>query len=263
MFPILLLASWSWWLWRNVRVLAAARGIRRRVRVLNHTVGSLRNILSSIPARELSGQPLPERDSTDDRYELLNKFQGVLRGLEYSGIVVLIDRVDEPHLINGSAELMRALVWPLLDNKFLKHPGMGLKLMLPSELKQYVDREDRDFFQRARLDKQNMIPSFEWTPAALHDVANSRLTACASENRKPELRQLFEDGLTDQRLLDAMRSLRVPRHLFKFLYRLLVAHCNLHTDQQPVWQIPADIFEATLAVYLRDQDAYDRGVGAG
>ena len=65
----------------------------------------------------------------------LAKLQNVLRTLGFSGIVVLVDRVDEPYLINGSAELMRALVWPLLDNKLLKHPGIGFKLLLPSELR--------------------------------------------------------------------------------------------------------------------------------
>ena len=68
------------------------------------------------------------------------KFQGVLRSLRFDGIVVLVDRVDEPYLINGSTELMRALVWPMLDNKFLKHPGLGLKLLLPIELERLFDR---------------------------------------------------------------------------------------------------------------------------
>ena len=55
----------------------------------------------------------------------------------------------------------------------------------------------------------------------------------------------------------------MPRHLFKFLYRLLVAHCNAYTDDEPVWKISPQTFEATLAVYQPDQDAFDRGVGAG
>jgi hypothetical protein len=46
------------------------------------------------------------------------------------------------------------------------------------------------------------------------------------------------------------------------MYRLLVAHCNAHTDEAPVWRIPAPLFEATLSLYRRDQDAFDRGVGA-
>ena len=77
------------------------------------------------------GQPLPLHSRTDDRYALLAKFQTVLRTLGFSGIVVLVDRVDEPYLINGSPDLMRALVWPLLDNKFLETPGHGSETIAP------------------------------------------------------------------------------------------------------------------------------------
>ena len=70
-----------------------------------------------------------------------------------------------PYLINGAAEQMRALLWPILDNKFLKHPGLGFKLLLPIELWRFVEREEREFYQRSRLDKQNMIPSLECRPS--------------------------------------------------------------------------------------------------
>ena len=210
---------------------------------------------------DISGQPLPNKDRTDDRYELLIKLQGILRSLGFSGIVVLVDRVDEPHLINGSAEPMRALLWPMLDNKFLKHPGMGFKLLLPMELSRFVEREENEFFQRSRLDKQNMIPSLEWTGEALYDLASARVAACAKPGAKPTLSQLFDSSITPRRLIESLRSLRVPRHLFKFMYRLLVAHCNAHTDEDPSWQISSEMFESTLAVYRREQEAFDRGVG--
>lgn len=250
-----LLRAWKW-MWQ-------ARAIARQVRVGNHSVNPLRQVLMNFMPGEMTGQPLPTKQRTDDRYELLVKFQGILKTLGYSGIIVLVDRVDEPHLINGSAEMMRALLWPMLDNKFLKHPGMGFKLLLPIELSRFIDREDRDFYQRARLDKQNMIPSLEWTGEALFDVTNARLRACAAPGATPSVRNLFDDSVTDRRLLDAFRTLRTPRHLFKFMYRLLVAHCNAFTDDRPSWRISAEMFEATFALYSRDQDQVDRGLRAG
>jgi hypothetical protein len=151
----------------------------------------------------------------------------------------------------------------MLDNKFLKHPGLGLKLMLPIELTRFIEREERDFYQRARLDKQNMISSFEWSGEALFDVATARIRACAAPGRDPALTDLFEPSITQARLIEAFRTLRVPRRLFKFLYKLIAAHANNHTDQTPNWKISSNLFEATLALTLRDQDAFDRGVGAG
>jgi hypothetical protein len=256
-------ASWLPWLFRFAQRQWLASGVARHVRVGKQPTNQLRRILMSFRAADLAGQPLPRKQRTDDRYELLAKFQGILKTLGFPGVVVLVDRVDEPHLINGSVEQMRALLWPMLDNKFLKHPGLGFKLLFPIELSQYIDREDREFYQRARLDKQNMIPSLEWTGEALYDVASARIKACAAPGSSPALRDLFDPAISERRLLDAFRGLRVPRHLFKFMYRLFVAHANAYTDEDPCWTISSERFESVLALYSRDQDAFDRGLRAG
>lgn len=260
---LIIAAAWVPWLARVWKWHWQARGIVRNVRVGNREIRPLRQVLMNFTPQQISSQPLPSKPRTDDRFEMLLKFQAILKTLGFGGIVVLVDRLDEPHLINGSAEQMKKLLWPMLDNKFLKHPGLGFKLLLPIELTQYLDREDREFYQRARLDKQNMIPSLEWTGEALYDVANARLQACAKPGEEPSLRELFDESLDEQRLIAAFRSLRVPRHLFKFLYRLFVAHCNAHTEQRPVWKISSETFESVLALYSRDQDAFDRGLKAG
>ncbi|WP_040353201.1 hypothetical protein [Blastopirellula marina] len=262
-FLLMFVAGWSPWLWKAFRATWKAWGIVKHVRTGNREVFSLSRLLMNFTLPELSSQPLPTHERTDDRYEMLDKFFGVLRSLGCTGIVVIVDRVDEPHLINGSPELMRLLLWPMLDNKFLKQPGIGFKLLLPIELTQFVDRETKEFYQRARLDKQNMIPSLQWSSEALQDVANARLAAVADKTPAPTLRDLIDDSVSDQRLLEALRSLRVPRHLFKFLYRLMVAHANAYTDQAPVWRVSSQTFDSTLAVYQREQDAFDRGLGAG
>lgn len=258
-----LAAFWLPWLWQWTRCFWRTRGILKQMRLSNRDAKSLRKVLMHFTWSELAAQPLPTKDSTDDRYEMLMKLQMVLQTFGFRGIIVLVDRLDEPHLINGSAELMKALLWPLLDNKFLKHPGLGLKIMAPIELTRFIDREDRDFYQRARLDKQNMIASFEWTGEALYDVANARLAACALDGAQPRLRDFLDDQVSDRRILEALRSLRTPRHLFKFMYRLFVQHCNAHVEGDQAWKISAENFESMLALYQRDQDAFDRGLGAG
>ena len=262
-YLVLLFAGWTPWLWRFRKFFFLARTVVRRVRVANLDKSVLRKILLNFTGNELATQPLPNKDRTDDRYEMLAKFQGILSTLGHSGVIVLVDRLDEPHLINGSVELMRTLLWPMLDNKFLKQSGIGLKLMLPVELVSYIDREQQDFFQRARLDKQNLIRSLEWSGEALYDIANARIRGCAAEGAEPSLQDLFEDSVDEQRLVDSLRMLRVPRHLFKFLYRLLTSHCSAHTDDRPEWKISRDTFESVLAVFVRDQDAWDRGLSAG
>jgi hypothetical protein len=232
----------------------AALGIRKHMRVGKRETSLLRKVLQRFPAKELASQPLPRYDRTDDRYELLNKFQSILQRLGFSGVVVLMDRVDEPHMTGGKPERMQRFVWPILDNKLLKHPGIGFKMMLPQELHRDIERETRDFHERARLDKQNVIPAFRWTGESLYDLARARMLACAAEGQSPEPKDLFSDDVSYERLLSAFQSLRVPRHLFRLLYRVLVDHCNRHTDSQPVFKIKAETFESALAVYGRDND---------
>lgn len=252
--PVLIAIVLAPYAFRWSKCQLAAMRIRRHMRVGKREVGSLRKALLRFPAKEVAGQPLPQFDRTDDRYELLNKFQSLLGRLGYAGVIVLMDRVDEPHLTGGKAELMRRFVWPMLDNKLLKHPGLGFKMMLPQELYRDVERESRDFHERARLDKQNVIPTFQWSGESLYDLARARMLACAAEGSSPEPKDLFVDGLTYERLLSAFESLRVPRHLFRFLYRVLVGHCNRHTDSAPAYQITGETFESALAVYARDAD---------
>jgi hypothetical protein len=258
-----ILAGWLPRLVRSVKWWWTARRIRSHTRVLDRPTGMLRNLLMRFSGNQLAGQPLPAHRRTDDRYALLGKLQTVLRTLGFPGILVVIDRLDEPYLINGSAELMRALLWPLLDNKFLKHPGIGLKILAPTELGQFIDRENRDFYERARLDKQNLIRSLDWTGQSLYDLADARIRACALEGQSPTLPGLFDETVDSARLTAALGSLRVPRHLAKFMYRLVTAHCHAHTEQTPVWRISAATFESVLAVYHRDQDAAARGLGTG
>jgi len=254
LIPLISLVGSLPFLIKLVRCQTAALGIRRHMRVGKRETNLLRKVLQKLPAKELANQPLPRYDRTDDRYELLNKFQSILQRLGFGGVVVLMDRVDEPHMTGGKPALMQRFVWPILDNKLLKHPGIGFKMMLPQELHRDVERETRDFHERARLDKQNVIPAFRWSGESLYDLARARMLACASDGKSPEPKDLFADDLSYERMLSAFQSLRVPRHLFRLLYRVLVDHCNRHTDSQPVYRISAETFETALAVYGRDTD---------
>ena len=86
---------------------------------------------------------MPSRDRSDDRYELLAKLQRILKPLGFTSILVLVDRVDEPHLINGSAQRMKDFLWSMFDNKFLKHPQIGFKMLLPRDVVYFLDRGSR------------------------------------------------------------------------------------------------------------------------
>jgi hypothetical protein len=263
------IAGWLYWGWRLARAELFAREIRKGLRVLNRDPSALRWELLWFKPSELSGQPLPtaSRRGAEERYELFRKFQAVLAALGFSGVVVLIDRVDEPQQVEGDPRKMRALIWPLLDHKFLRHPGIGVKLLLPIELAYYLEKEDKEFYDRARPDKLNLIKPLRWTGPSLYDLASDRLRACrqdaSSNGEAPRLRRFIDDAISDDYLKDALSNLRTPRHLFKFLHRLIEEHCHRHTEDAPRWTIDYDTFRTTYAAYIRDLEAFDRGYGHG
>ncbi|MEZ6124584.1 MAG: hypothetical protein R3C49_15605 [Planctomycetaceae bacterium] len=261
----IIVAGWLPWLRRYVTLWWRARQVARQVRILDHGIGPLRRILGRFPAKELDGQPMPSRDRSDDRYELMAKLQRILQPLGFSSILVLVDRVDEPHLINGSAERMKDFLWSMFDNKFLKHPGIGFKMLLPRDVVFFLEREEKEFYERSRLDKQNLIKSLEWTGESLLDMATNRLRACLSEdgNASLAIRDFFADDVSEQELISKFGRLRVPRHLFRFLYRLLTDHCNKSTEDNPQWKISHETLETCMAGYQRELDAMDRGLGTG
>ncbi|MCA9079610.1 MAG: hypothetical protein KDA58_03585 [Planctomycetaceae bacterium] len=259
-----IVAGWLPYLIRVARMHWLAWRIARQVRILDHAPGELRRLLLQIDRSELSGQPLPSRARGDDRYEMLMKLQSILKTLGFGSIVVLVDRVDEPHLINGSAERIRDLLWPIFDNKFLKHPGIAFKLLLPASVVPYLNRQEKEFYERSRLDKQNLVQSLSWTGQALYDVANDRIKACTKlADKPPTLSDLFSPTISQGELIGALDRLRAPRHLFKFLYRLLVDHCSKYTEDKPEWKIQPETLQVSMTVFQRELQNYDQKLGAG
>lgn len=276
-----ILLGWLYWGWRLARAEWFARDIRKGLRVLSRDGSALRWELLWFKPSELGGQPYPKAISGgEDRFELLRKFQAVLGDLGYKGIVVLVDRVDEPQSIEGDPRKMRALVWPMLDHKFLRHPGIGLKLLLPIELAYYLEKEDKEFYDRARPDKLNMIKPLRWTGPSLYDLATDRLRACQANqsvvvgegmpgesvpasSAAVRLRQFVDPSVSDDTLKDALGNLRTPRQLFKFLHRLIEEHCHRHTEDEPKWTVDQDTFRTVYSAHLKDIEAFDRGYGHG
>jgi hypothetical protein len=247
--PAILIGGWGWYAARWYSRHRMAVRVRRNVRVLQRETSQLRPMLQSFHAKELDEQPVPQSHRSDDRYAMLEKLQLILRTLGYPGMIVIIDRVDEPDLINGQAERMKQLVWPLMDNKLLKHESFGIKMLLPSELQPYAERETREFHERARLDKQNVVASFDWTGEALYDLLASRMKACAVSGTSPSPRRFFASDVSEGRLIAALQSLRTPRNVFRYLYQLIAEHCKRYRSEAPNYEISSELFESNLALY--------------
>lgn len=231
-------------LWRGLRMRRASRRIGAQLRTLGRTPASLASSLFSLPPQDRSPASLPLDDSDEPRYAMFERLRRVLASLGFNGVVVVLDRIDEPTVVSGDPDRMRAIVWPLLNNKFLQLQGFGFKLLLPIELRHLLFRESSAFFQEARLDKQSLVEQLGWTGSTLYDLCNARLSVCMRDAAKPvTLIDLFEDDVGARDLVDALDQMRQPRDAFKMLYQCIQEHCQLVTDEEDKWRIPRLVLE--------------------
>lgn len=230
---------------RPLLIRRLARRVRRQMRTTPRSLSSLWRSLRQVPARERAAGPLPLTDAEETRYALLDGFRRVMRALGYAGMIVVVDRVDEPRLISGDPDRMRALIWPLLNNKLLQQEGLGIKLLLPIELRHALFKESSAFFHEVRLDKQNFIERLSWTGAMLYDLCDARLQACRAPGAPPiTLLDLFAEDVSRRDLVDALDQMHQPRDAFKFLYQCMLEHCSNVTREQGEYRIPRLVLES-------------------
>ena len=243
---------WLTWLWRRVRLWSLCRRIKRETPAVDRTTAQLGAMIGDIKARDRAHQPWPLAggDSTNARYELTQKFLGFLRALGHAGMIVMIDRVDEPTLVAGQPERMRALIWPLFDSKFLQQQGVGIKMLLPLDLRYLVHKEQAEFFQEARLDKQHLVDRLSWSGATLYDLCTARLRVCHQERETSiALTDLFEEDVSRETLVQALDQMHQPRDAFKLLYAVIRDHCHNVPEEDAIYQIP----RYTLETVRREQ----------
>ena len=216
-----------------------ARRVAAQLRTVGRTAESLVFSLGRVPAEDRAPGELPLTADDDARYAMFARLSRVLRAMDYGAMMIVLDRLDEPMLISGDAERMKAVAWPLLNNKFLQMNGIGMKMLLPIELRHALFRESSAFFQEARLDKQNLVEQLKWTGATLYDLCNARLQMCREPGATElNLIDLFSDEVSVQDLVDALDQMQQPRDAFKLIYQCVQEHCSNVTDESSVWEIP-------------------------
>lgn len=230
--------------WDRMWFARLGRRVRKQLRVNHRADASYGRSLEQLDPALRDDGTLPATDSDEVRYALFDRLRRLLRALRYHGVIILIDRVDEPTLISGDPDRMRALIWPMLNNKFLQQEGVGVKMLLPMELRYLLYKESSSFFQEARLDKQNMVDRLAWTGAMLYDLCNARLAACMAPGAAPvSLIDLFAEDVTRQDVVDALDQMHQPRDAFKFVYRCLAEHCSNVTAEEGKFRVPRSVLD--------------------
>ena len=228
------------WVSRLFKNALRARKACREIRTIARDTRFFSDGLWDLPGRHAVESMLPEKGDQDKRYEATKRLLQIMNHLGYASLIVFIDRLDEPVMINSDSERMRKLVWPMLNNKFLQQEGFGAKMLLPLELGHLLEGADDDFKQQARLDKQNLINPLRWTGSTLYDLCTSRFRNCQSQDAEPigQLNDLFEVDVDERDLVDALDQMHQPRDAFKFLYAVIQRHCQNTTGESGNHRIP-------------------------
>lgn len=247
--------------WDRLALLRQAHRVRRQVRVQPRGDISYAGSLRQHPRWFRDSAHLPMTDSDEPRFEMMGRLRRVLLPFGYAGIVLVVDRVDEPTIVNGDPERMKAVVWPLLNNKFLQQEGLGVKMLLPMELRHALFKESSAFFQSARLDKQNMIERLSWTGQTLFDLCESRVNACRELGAgEMGLLDLFADDVTRAELVEGLERLHQPRDAFKMVYRCIQEHCAALTRGEASYRIPRHVLVNALKAESERVQGMHRGI---
>jgi hypothetical protein len=242
------------------------RRVRRQMPALGRGFRSFARSLSMLPGS--SRAAVPSGDAPEGRYALLERLRRAMGLLGYAGLVVIVDRVDEPPMIAGDVDRMRSVIWPLLNNKLLQMEGIGFKLLLPIELRHALYKESNAFFQEARLDKQGFVDRLSWSGTSLYDLCNGRLKACtraaamglANAHAALGLIDLFADDVTRQDLVDALEQMHQPRDAFKLMHRCIAEHCTSASSDAGQWRIPRYILEVVKKQEVERVQGLYRGI---
>jgi len=261
-----LLLTFKILVWDRLRLMRTSHRVRKQIRVVARRDISYARSLRQVRRSVRENANLPLSDSDESRYAMLERLKRTLRSFGFTGIVVVVDRVDEPTLVRGDPDRMKAVIWPLLNNKFLQQEGIGVKMLLPMELRHAVFRESSTFFQEARLDKQSFIEHLSWTGPMLYDLCESRMAAChiAGSGHPPTaLLDLFAEDVTRQDLVDALDRVHQPRDAFKLMYRCLAEHCANVTRGQNEWRIPRHVLSQVVKHESERVQQVFRGIRPG
>jgi hypothetical protein len=244
-----------------------ARSVEREIVVRDRDARDVERALKAIPRAYLRDQDVKRRgwrDDDDVRRLFLTKFIECVLALGYRQIVVVMDKVDEPSLINGDRDRMEAFVWPLWNNRILQlHPQLSFKMLLPRQLYESVRKASSEKANIARFDKQKIIYPFRWGDKQLFDVMSDRLRICRADPSEPyQLDQLFDRAIERTELLKALDKLRQPRFVLNFLYRLIAETCA-HSDDtgQGAIRIPHEVFYKVTAAIGEDIRQYYQTLG--
>lgn len=166
---------------------------------------------------------------------ILNQLVEFSKVFGFSGVCVLVDKIDETPQTSNSSESTAKLIFPLLSHtQLIEVKGFSWIFFLWTDVKShFYDRS------RVRLDKMAHA-NITWTPDSLQEMLNERMKYYSSH--KLLFKDLFSENLdpdeTFSNLVDI--SVKSPRELIKLMDILFREH-DARNCEGPIDQDTLDI----------------------
>lgn len=177
---------------------------------------------------------------------ILQKLTDFAEIFGFTGVIILMDKVDETEATANSAESSAQLLFPLLSNtQLLEIPGLGWMIFLWDKVKEHLTGSR----YKVRLDK---IANAEitWPETYLYNLIDQRIQFFSNQ-KNSSLKSLCS-SLVDyeiaQRAIAEISQL-LPRELIRVLDTIIREHDNLQSNNAPVPLLTADSIDKGLDRY--------------
>ncbi len=180
---------------------------------------------------------------------VLDKLVETVKVFGFSGVVILIDKVDETEFTQNSAEATAKLVYPLLAHvQLLEVPGFAWHLFLWSQIKPHFESGKL----AVRLDKI-ASSSVEWDDSFFKQMVESRIKYFSGGSKS--FSDLFVPGVESSKALADIieTSMRSPRELVRLLDVIMVEHDIRYTDNVPMPLLDLESVSRGEDKYVKDR----------
>ena len=197
----------------------------KRWEAISSLIGVISNVLARKVDKDLDvAKPIESILKTADKSAvggrvILEKLIDFVQIFDFSGIVVLVDKVDETSATTSSAEKSAALISPILTHvQLLEVDGFAWIFFLWDDIRPYFESG-----RKVRLDKIANT-KIEWSEQFLRAMLDERVKYF-SDNRLT-FKDLFDaDFDVDEASFDLIRlSMRSPRELVRLLDTIVTEH---------------------------------------
>lgn len=190
---------------------------------------------------------------SNDQYAkaLLERLVSTAKIFGFSGILILLDKVDETPLTGNSFQATAAVGYPLLSTTgMLEIDDLGWLFFLWDKVKEPYESGQLAI----RLDKIANVP-IRWEHQQLVDMVASRMKHFSSATDTVEFSDLCDGDVDAAKILDTVinLSMRSPREVVRILDTILREHDELTASESTVRKLSNNSIEAGLNKYVKDR----------